>query len=184
MPRIFLTLAILSTLLIGAALALGLGIGDPTVRTAEVQQRVSYHLLTALAALVFASLVHALVLTYFMGTGRWMEETCQAYALPDDRRRENQSLKYRVLPALFFSFVLLVAAGALGAAADPASPVRISQWLGLSAAEWHFLLALTAVGVNLAVNLWEYAAVSRNARLIADVLAEVRRIRAERGLPV
>lgn len=184
MPRIFLTLATLSTLLLAAAVGLGLSIDDPSARSAAVQQQVSYHMLTALAALVFASLVHALVLTYFMGTGRWMEETCQAYLLPDDRRRENQSLKYRTLPALFFSFVLLVVAGAFGAAADPASPVNFDQRLGLTAAEWHFLLAVTAVGVNLVVNLWEYAALSRNARLIAEVLDEVHRIRAERGLPV
>jgi hypothetical protein len=40
------------------------------------------------------------------------------------------------------------------------------------------------VGVNLAVNFMEYAAIARNHALIESVMAQVRRMRAERGLPV
>lgn len=184
MPRIFLTLAILSTLVLIAVFLMGLGIGDPTARDAAVQRLVSYHVLAGVSGLVFTSLVHALVLTYFMGTGRWMEETITAYSLPDDRLRESRALKYRTIPALFGAFVLLLIAGAFGSAADPASHVGFDSWLGMSASTVHFLSVVIALSVNLMVMLWEYAAISRNAELIAEVLAEVRRMRSERGLPV
>ena len=184
MTRIFLALTSCSTLLLIAAFVLGLSIGDPTARDAAVQLWVSYHILTALAGLVFASLVHALFLTYFMGTGRWMEETAGAYSLPNHWRRENQSLKYRILLAISGAFVLLLATGAFGTAADPASPVGFQGWAGLSAATIHLLLASITVAVNLLVNVWELQAIQRNSRLIEEVLAEVKRIRTERGLPV
>src|ERR1700690_3195758 len=72
MVRIFLPLAALSICSLVFAMILGLTIDDPKVLAA--QAGVQYHFLAALAALVFATLVHAIVLTYFMGTGRWIEE--------------------------------------------------------------------------------------------------------------
>jgi len=182
--RIILTLAVLSTLLLIAAFVLGLNIDDPKSLDPAEQTTVSHHLLTALAGLVFATLVHAIVLTYFVGTGRWMEETAEAYSLPADWKNESRSLKFRILPAILGCFVLLVLTAALGAAADPASPVDFQGWGGLSAGMIHSLCAATAVTVNLLVNLWEYQAVARNSQLINGVLQEVRRIRTERGLPV
>jgi len=182
--RIFLSLALLSTATLVAALVLGLNIDDPRVKTAAAQSGVGEHVLWGLTGLVLAAMCHALVLTYFMGTGRWMEETGKAYRLPDDFRRANQALKYRTVPAMIASLALLVATGALGAAADPASAVGFRGWGGLSAGTVHYLAAVLAIGVNLAVNLWEYVALERNAELIDGVMREVRRIRAERGLPV
>src|SRR4029079_14542695 len=75
MTRIFSTLAMCSNLLLIATFWLGLGIGDARVRESVVQSRVMVHFLAGVAPLVFAVLVHALVITYFMGTGRWMNET-------------------------------------------------------------------------------------------------------------
>lgn len=184
MTRIFTVLAILSTLLLLVAFLLGLDIGDPAVATRAAQQAVSRHFLTALAALVFAALVHAIVLTYFMGTGRWMEETGRAYRLPDRWLQENQSLKYRTILPMVGCLLLLVITGGLGGAADPASPVQFGGFAGLSAATIHLLVASITVGVNVIVNLWEYFALARNGVLIGEVLGEVRRIREERGLPV
>lgn len=184
MKRIFVSLALLSTLLLGVAFALGYSIGDPKVREPSVQAAVSNHFLTALAGLAFAALVHALVLTYFMGTGRWMEETMRAYRLPDRWWSESRKLKYQTVPAMVACLLLLVFTGAVGAAADPASPVNFQGWGGLSAAKIHLLIAATMLGVNTLVNLWEYQAIARNVVLINEVLGEVRRIREERGLPV
>jgi hypothetical protein len=84
MTRIFLTLAICSTVTLLTALWLGLEVGDAALRSTFVQSRVAVHFLTGVAAIVFAVLVHALVVTYFMGTGRWLEETCNAYRLGDE----------------------------------------------------------------------------------------------------
>lgn len=184
MKRIFLTLAIFSTVLLIAAFSLGMSIGDAKDASAATQRYVSWHLLTALGALVFASLVHAIVLTYFMGTGRWMEETSRAYQLNESFLTENQSLKYRLLPAMSGCLLLLILTGGFGAAADPASPVGFQGWLGLSAAMIHFLIAAILISANLLVNAWEFAAITRNSAIVEDVLAQVRKIRVERGLPV
>src|SRR5437016_2737746 len=100
MTRIFLTLAVCSTGTLLLALWLGLEVGDASLRETAVQSRVSVHFLTGVAALVFSVLVHALVVTYFMGTGRWLEETCTAYRLGDARQAGSRNLKWRLYPAM------------------------------------------------------------------------------------
>lgn len=184
MTRIFLTLALLASLLLVASFALGLTIDDPRVATPEAQRGVAAHFLTAVGALVFASLVHAIVLTYFMGTSRWIEETSNAYRLSPAPREECRRLKYRVMPAMSVCLLLLILTGAAGAGADPASPYGAHTWWGVAPSTVHFLLAATTVCVNLAVNYLEYTAIYENGRIVEGVLQEVRRIRLEKGLPV
>lgn len=184
MVRIFLPLALMSTVTLIAAMMLGLMVDDPRVATAAVQQGVQYHFLTALGALCFATLVHAIVLTYFMGTGRWIEETSNAYRLPQSFRLRSQTVKYRTIPAMVGAFLLLLCTGALGAAADPASPMQAKGLLGLSPATLHLSAAIFSVLVNIGVNYLEFLALERNGDIVDEVLAEVRRIRVEKGLAV
>jgi hypothetical protein len=184
MTRIFTTLALCSTLTLLAALWLGLGIGDATVRDSAVQSRVMVHFLTGVAALVFAVLVHALVITYFMGTGRWLEETCRAYHLGDSWQARSRELKWRLYPAIVATLLLLIGTGALGGAADPASAVGFQGIGPLTAAQVHLSVAIVTLLVNAAVNIFEFLALRRNGLLVLEVLAEVRRIRIERGLEV
>jgi hypothetical protein len=184
LKRIFLSLAILSVLCLIGAFALGLAIGDPASRDAATQQLVGWHINAAMLALVFCALVHALVLTYFMGTGRWMDETSAAYRLSEQFLGENRRLKQRTIPAMAGCLLLLVVTGALGSLADPAAGGRFETFLGMSAATIHFAVASAAVTANVFVNLWEYLAIHRNGELVEQVLAEVRRIRTEKGLPV
>ena len=186
--RIFLSLAVFSTLLFIAAFVLGLAIGaDQHAPTQTAWAGLRNHSLTALAALVFVALVHAIVLTYFMGTGRWIEETSHAYRLPEAWMGESRSLKYRTIPAMVVSLVLVILTGASGATlttVDPGSSVDFRGWGQLSATTIHFLLSATTLGFNVLVNLWEYLAIHRNNVLIQKVLQEVRRMREERGLPL
>ena len=184
MTRIFLTLALLSTALLGLSFFLGLGIDDPRVREAAVQQGIDTHMKTALGGLVFGTLVHAIVFTYFMGTGRWIEETTRAYKLSPDFHVSNQSVKYRLLPGITLAFVMLVMTGGMGAAADPGSPVQFKGWLGLSPATIHMTTAIVTLLLNLAVNVHEFRSIERNGEIVEGVMNEVRRIRTERGLPV
>lgn len=184
MTRIFLTLCLVSLVVIGAAFWLGFEIGDGTTPDRTVQNNVSLHMLTGLVALLAAVLVHALVLTYFMGTGRWLEETSNAYRLPDKWLAENRRLKYRTVPAMVLCILLLIIAGSLGAAGDPAAATGFRGWGEFSAATLHMLAVMIACGINLAVNLLEYAALERNGAIVNEVLAEVRRMRIERGLEV
>lgn len=184
MSRIFSTLAFLSTLALGASFWLGWRIGDAALPGAAEQTRVTVHFLFAVAALCFAVLVHAIVLTYFMGTGRWLEETCAAYHLSHDRQARSRNLKWRLYPAMTLSLLLLIATGAFGAAADPASAVGFRGFGSLSGPQVHMLLAAGTFAFNLVVNVFEWRALTSNGALVDEVLAEVRRIRLERGLEV
>ena len=95
--RIFLTLAILANLTMLIAMVLGIQVGDPMKSHGldpEVNSRLGTHILIGLAALTSTTMVHALLFTYFMGTGRWLEETASAYSLSEDWYRRNQKIKY------------------------------------------------------------------------------------------
>ncbi len=184
MNRIFLPLCGLSWILLAAAFVLGLNIDDPKVADAMVQRGVERHFLTALGAIVFATLVHALVLTYFMGTGRWLEETSQAYRLDPEFCAESQRLKYRTIVPGVFAFLLLLVTGAFGAAADPGSPVQFQGWFSFPAATIHQFAAILTVTVNAVVNYLEFTALFRNGEIVEDVLRQVRQIRMDKGLAV
>lgn len=184
MNRIFLPLCSLSVIFLVITFVLGLQIDDPKVLDRAVQAGVQTHFLMALASLFFATLVHSIVLTYFMGTGRWLEETSTAYRLAPAAYEESKTIKYRVIPAMVGCFLLLVVTGAFGAAADPGSPVQFQGWLGFTPAAWHRALAIITLLANVAVHFLEYTALFRNGELIQGVMTEVRRIRQEKGLAV
>jgi ABC-type multidrug transport system fused ATPase/permease subunit len=184
MTRIFLTLSIVATLALLGALGLGLSIGDASVRSMAVQSRVSVHLLTGVGAVVINVFVHALVVTYFMGTGRWLEETCNAYQLGNSWQKTSRDLKWKMYPAMLTSLLLLITTGAFGAAADPASSIGFKGWGPLSAGQVHLCFALLTLTLNMGVNCAEFVALSRNGQLVADVMGQVRRIRLEKGLEV
>jgi hypothetical protein len=182
--RIFLSLCIAGTVLVAIAFFLGLGIDDPTVRDPAVQQGISRHMLLGLGGLIFAALVHAIVLTYFMGTGRWMEETSRAYKLPADFYAKNQKIKYQLMPGISACILMLVLTGAFGGAADPASAVGFGGWFGFAPSTLHLTIAVLTVLVNLAVSVFEFRSIERNGEIVDQVMNEVNRIRTERGLPV
>ncbi len=187
MKRIFLTLAVLANITLLIGFVLGWQVGDPMKLNGhdpEVNHRIGTHLLVGLGALTSATMVHALLFTYFMGTGRWIEETSQAYSLPDSWYRHNQRIKYGILPGIFIGFLLLVATGALGAVADPATIASLQKTVGINDSTLHFSAAVCAWIANIVINMTQYFAITKNSAIVEGVLAEVRRIRLEKGLPV
>ncbi len=187
MKRIFLTLAVLANLTLLIAFVLGWQVGDAKFLNGldpEVNQRIGTHLLVGLGALTSATMAHALLLTYFMGTGRWIEETSRAYKLSGEWYRQNQRTKYGILPGILVSFLMLIVTGSLGAVADPATAASLERTLSINDSTLHFSAAVCTGMVNLIVNLTQYFAISKNSAIVEGVLAEVRRIRIEKGLPV
>ena len=175
MTRIFLTLALVANLALCVTFGMGCFIGDP--RAPEVRSLVTLHFLVALGTAMLVLLVHAVALTYFMGTGRWIEETAAAYKLGDVPRMENLKLKSRVIPWMVGCMVLLIVTVAFGAMSDPASGRRYA-----SAAPIHFSLAITTLLANFLVSWTEWSAIDRNGKIVNEVLAEVRAIRTAKGL--
>jgi hypothetical protein len=183
MKRIFLTLAVVSTGLLLLALALGLAIGDARSVAPAVRRMMSYHLLASVAALIFACLVHATLLTYFMGTGRWIEETSSVYKLDPRWKTGSSRLKYRTLPLMALCLVVLILNVPLGAVTVDATGWTLPGLGTLSLSRAHLVFSVLTIVVNAAVNVIEYRAIGRNGELIVEVVDEVHRIREALGLP-
>lgn len=118
--------------------------------------------------------VHSMVFIYFLGTGRWVKEVALAYQIPDvPLPKLTRDLKRWTFPAALIAMLVPIATSAAG--------------LGVQMREWPWFLHGSLAILTIAINLWayrvEYRNISTNAGVIADVLREVDRIRAERGLP-
>lgn len=177
MNRIFLVLSLISNTLLAVTLFLGWRIGDPAQIDPATADALGLHFLVALGTCLLVLLVHAVALTYFMGTGRWIEETCGAYQLGDGARRENIRLKFQVIPGMVICFLMVIATGAFGAIADPASKSQLD-----SASTIHFTLAVTLLMVNSLVSWVEARCITHNGRVVSEIVDAVRHIRRERGL--
>lgn len=187
MSRIFLSLVIAQYLCAGFAFYRGLSLRglnllDPTDMAA--QSAISFHLNFGLFVIVICFFCHAVLLTYFMGTGRWLEETCTAYDMGGEFRKNNMQLKWRAYPAMTVCFVLLLGVMITGVSADPGSKIDFTGWGGMSAARIHLTTVIVTMSINLAVNIWEYLAIRRNGELVKSVMAKVREMRLARGLEV
>ena len=173
MTRIFRIIASLNTLLLLASL--GSGIVSWLERGIERDAPVYVvHFVLGLTTALTTLFVHCLVLTYFLGTGRWVKEVCLAYGLPDDDvPRQTRDIKRRNTPRVLFAMAVTVLTAAAGMAAQQRA------WPG-----WiHFVLALGTLAVNGYVFVVEYANVRLNGQLLDAVVARAERIRFERGLP-
>ncbi|WP_437228113.1 hypothetical protein SH661x_000728 [Planctomicrobium sp. SH661] len=177
MNQIFLVLATASNAGLLLTFWLGWRISDPGSLAEAARQQVSSHFLVALGSVMLALLVHAIVLTYFMGTGRWIEETCAAYRFEGAARTENIRLKYRVIPGMVLCMLMLIVTGAFGAISDPASNMQMP-----SAHLIHFGLAICTILANIFVSVLESQMIRRNSAVVDLVYREVKAVRRERGL--
>jgi hypothetical protein len=174
MTRIFLTLAMADFLAL--TLTFGLGCWSKLTDGLHAADGSLYmlHFLCGLFTAVGTLLVHCLIFTYFLGTGRWVKEVTLAYDLPDEPwHKHTRELKRQTFPPALTAMLVTIATGAAGAGA------QLQAW------SWqvHFTLGM----ITLLVNAWamrlEYRNVRTNARVLDEVLVEVDRVRAERGLP-
>jgi len=174
MTRIFSTLAAVNFLMLAAAFGFGVASKLRDAAQAGADRTFTAHFYLGLFGAVLTLLVHCLIFTYFLGTGRWVKEVGLAYNLPDDPLpKRTRELKRHSFPAALFAMLITIAAAAAGA--------------GAQLREWPWGVHLTLAIVTLAVNLWayriEYRDLQINAVIIEQVLSEVDRIREERGLP-
>jgi len=180
MTRIFPMLASFSLMLMGVAATLGLVIGDlyadpVTQTTLDWRGR---HMMTGVAAALFVVLVESIAVTYFVGTSRWCKEVTETYRLPPVDLAESTRLKRRTFPWCVLGMLTVVGVSALGAASDPGT--------GRSDTAWWTEIHLAAAFGGLMIVAWTYYRawlnIADNQRVIERIVAQVRRIREERGL--
>jgi len=180
MTRIFPTLASLSLMLMAIALALGFAIGDLYADPPEPSTFLwrGRHMLTGVAAALAVVLVESIAVTYFIGTSRWVKEVTETYRLPPTELAESTRLKRRTFPWCVLGMLTVVAVGALGAASDPGTGRPDTADMAVV----HQAAALA----GLCIIAWTYYQVwlniAANQDVIGRIVAQVERIRAERGL--
>jgi amino acid transporter len=139
------------------------------------------HMLLGTTAALATLLVNSITITYFIGTSRWCKEVCETYQLSAELAEESTVLKRRTFPwalAGIFTVILLIG---LGAAADPSG----ANW-GRSAqfVMPHYLAAMIGIVVVIASFWVQIGRIAENYGVIERIMAEVERVRAERGLEV
>src|SRR5207245_6635398 len=85
MARIFTTLAAIDAVALLATYVVGwVSRAREAAQHWDTDPTYQIHFLLALFTAFLTLLVHCLMFTYFLGTGRWVKEVAQAYQIPDD----------------------------------------------------------------------------------------------------
>jgi hypothetical protein len=172
MTRIFAVLASanLFALILTSASGLILQL-HPSTTGGETPQLAHFSL--GLGASILTLLVHCIIFTYFLGTGRWVKEVKYAYGLPDEPLpRLTRELKRKSFPIALAAMLVTIAAAAAGAGE------KLHEWPRYV----HIVLSVAAVVVNAAASVIEYRHVRTNTWIIEQVMVEVERRRGELGL--
>lgn len=175
MTRILFSIATLSVVLLSAALFLGLSIGDLYAKPSETTLHwATIHRLTGIAAALAVVFVESVVVTYFIGTSRWVREVVETYRLDPSLMAGANRLKRRTFPWALLGMLAVVGIVALGGAADPATGRHnsgdwaswhlVGAFLGMLAIIWTYYVAWNNVAANHAI-----------IRQIVDKVAEIRR---------
>ncbi len=139
------------------------------------------HMLLGAAAAMVTVLVNSITITYFIGTSRWCKEVCETYQLNAELAEQSTRLKRSTFPwALAGIFAVIIVIG-LGAAADPsgANWSRSADYVSP-----HYAAAMIAIAV-ITVAFWvQIGRIAENYGVIEQILAEVERVRMEKGLQV
>lgn len=145
-----------------------------------LRSRTTMHMLLGIAASLVAILLNSISVTYFIGTSRWCREVVETYKLDPALADQSLQLKRKTFPWALASMLLIIVLVAFGALSDPGANFETHlQWR-----TYHFLLAIVGTGFLALAFFVQQQNVGANYRVIERILAEVRRIRAERGLDI
>jgi len=123
----------------------------------------SLHLLLGVMTTMACIGVHCVVFTYFIATAKWVQHAVSVKSLPVEWIAPTKSFKMQAFPAALAAMAMVFLTAILGAAADNYTV----------SARWHFGAAIAAIVVNAIVAQREYVAISRNGKLIDDLLAHI-----------
>jgi hypothetical protein len=183
MIRIFFTLATLSIILLVAAMVIGLTIGDLYARPMPDRETLGWatvHRLTGIAAALGVVFVESIVVTYFIGTSRWVKEVVETYRFDSAPIAASNRLKRKTFPWALAGMLAVVCVISLGAAADPATirPQAATLWWR----DWHLVGAMLGIAFVGWTYLAEWNNIVANHSIIEGLVAEVGNVRRQRGL--
>jgi hypothetical protein len=156
MIPLFVGITLVNLIALAATCALGYG-----VRAGHDLS--PYHELVGVLATLACFAAHCIVFTYFMATAKWLQHAISVKQLDPALAEPTRSFKQQAFPAALLAMSVTFLAAVTGAITFS---YRISP-------VWHHAFAIVALIANIAVALIEYRAISRNGRLIDDVLARI-----------
>jgi hypothetical protein len=180
MTRILISLAFVSLILLVAAMVLGLTMGDLYAEPLDndTMRASTVHRLTGVAAALMVVFVESVIVTYFIGTSRWCREVVETYKLDCRAIQISNRLKRKTFPWALIGMLAVVGVIALGAAADPATGRPDTQ----SWTDWHLFAAFLGILLIAWTYFVAWTNIVANHAIIEQLVADVGRIRRERGL--
>ncbi|MBC7856908.1 MAG: hypothetical protein IAF94_26050 [Pirellulaceae bacterium] len=159
---------------------------------AAPRRNLTLHFYLGVASSLLAILVSSISVTYFIGTSRWSREVVETYRLSPEFVQRSDALKRRTFPYALLGIVTVIVIVALGGLSDSSIPWRRAfetekDWFNaafppLSMVNIHYIASMIGL-VVLAFAFWMQARrIAANYAVIDEILAEVARIRGERGL--
>jgi hypothetical protein len=165
MHRIFLGLAVTDGTLMAVSFVIGFFASAEARGPGEVWH--GLHFLLGLVATMTTLLVHSIVFTYLLGTGKWVLEVVRVYRMPDWVYAQALKNKRKAFPFELAGIASIGGTAWLGAGTDA------RQW----PSAWHLGLAALAVAFNLGAFAAEYATIVAQARLLLEVKDRADRLR-------
>jgi hypothetical protein len=165
MHRIFLGLVVTDGTLLVVGFVTGCVASSEVRGPGEVWH--GLHFLVGLLATMTTLLVHSIVFTYFLGTGKWVREVARVYRLPAWVDAQAVQNKRKAFPFELLGIALIGGTAWLGAGTDA------KQW----PSDWHLGLASLALAYNGGAFAVEYAAIVAQARLLLEVKDQADRLR-------
>ncbi len=142
------------------------------------QQWMTFHVLFGVLASLVALLVNSIGITYFIGTTRWCREVVETYHLDEALIRRCNDLKRSAFPWALIGIGAVIGIIVLGGISLPGSGFENpALWV-----MFHYLSALVGVGLITWSFMVQIGSIGENYEVIGEIIEEVRRIRAERGL--
>jgi hypothetical protein len=136
------------------------------------------HMLLGAAAALVTVLVNSITITYFIGTSRWCKEVCETYVLSPELAERSTRLKRSTFPWALAGILSVIIVVGLGAAADPRG-ANFSQ--SVSFVMPHYIAAMLGLVIVIAAFWVQISRIAENYQVIEEILAEVERIRSEKG---
>jgi hypothetical protein len=172
-------LALFALLTVAVALVLGFYVsGIDAARTPELRTWFRSHFLVGVFAAIAVILVNSIAITYFIGTSRWCKEVAETYRLDGQFVRRSANLQRRAFPWALSAMLVMIGVIVLGGAADT-RPTGTESWVIP-----HLIGALVGWAFIAISFYMQGQAIAAHHAVIEEIVAEVRRIRIERGLEV
>jgi hypothetical protein len=145
---------------------------------AAPMQLAEWHRLLGIATALAVILVNSIVVTYFIGTGRWCREVCETYQLDPRFVDESIALKRRAIPWSVIGTTAIIVTVALGGAADPTATGRLDRSSAWASA--HLTAAVLTVVVVAICFYVQWIKVGDNVVVIRRIMDAVARKQAQR----